>query len=288
MSSKLGPGASGVVAPIDHSTLAGFTLIELLVVIAIIAILAAILFPVFAKVKESAKQTSCLSNARQIGLATKMYLSDYDDTQPIFYAYNSDPTLYSPAQHKGTEVLLEVYSKAPNIFKSPLDVGSPYLKNDPGLIANNKHPDTYWEAYGSSYRFDHCMFTTVQDESSQNNGFSIYDPIYQQTDVTHIVTESEVADPTNSRIIRIEMFPFFAKTDDPGCAIYGYDCSPPYDYYRQWGSTGGSVIFSDSHSKKIPDAGHFDKTAVNPQGNLSGEPTSDPNAWNGTWYSVCD
>lgn len=57
----------------------GFTLIELLVVIAIIAILAAILFPVFAKAREKARQTSCLSNARQMGTALMMYASDYDD-----------------------------------------------------------------------------------------------------------------------------------------------------------------------------------------------------------------
>jgi len=56
----------------------GFTLIELLVVIAIIAILAAILFPVFARAREKARQTSCLSNVKQLVLGTIMYLSDYD------------------------------------------------------------------------------------------------------------------------------------------------------------------------------------------------------------------
>ena len=60
----------------------GFTLIELLVVIAIIAILAAILFPVFAQARESARQTTCLSNCKQIGISMAMYIQDYDGSYP--------------------------------------------------------------------------------------------------------------------------------------------------------------------------------------------------------------
>ena len=60
----------------------GFTLIELLVVIAIIAILAAILFPVFARAREKARQTSCLSNVKQLQLGLKMYCGDYDEMNP--------------------------------------------------------------------------------------------------------------------------------------------------------------------------------------------------------------
>lgn len=89
----------------------GFTLIELLVVIAIIAILAAILFPVFAQAREQARKISCLSNARQWGLGINMYIQDYDETmimsanygQPllrdngsIYRAYQPWPALVQP------------------------------------------------------------------------------------------------------------------------------------------------------------------------------------------------
>src|SRR5437588_7376558 len=69
----------------------GFTLIELLVVIAIIAILAAILFPVFAQAREKARSASCLSNNKQIALAFGMYKQDYDETYPP--AVFTDPNL---------------------------------------------------------------------------------------------------------------------------------------------------------------------------------------------------
>jgi prepilin-type N-terminal cleavage/methylation domain-containing protein len=76
----------------------GFTLIELLVVIAIIAILAAILFPVFARAREQARKTTCLSNLKEIGLSSLMYVQDYDENFPWLMQdgrTNNDATGYS-------------------------------------------------------------------------------------------------------------------------------------------------------------------------------------------------
>src|SRR3569833_1092954 len=94
----------------------GFTLIELLVVIAIIAILAAILFPVFAKAREKARQISCASNARQIGRSILQYVQDNDETFPVG---NNDGSPLS--QGVGWGGPIQPYIKSTALLKCPDD-----------------------------------------------------------------------------------------------------------------------------------------------------------------------
>ncbi|HVK02531.1 MAG TPA: DUF1559 domain-containing protein [Armatimonadaceae bacterium] len=105
---------------VSESARSGFTLIELLVVIAIIAILAAILFPVFAKAREKARQTACLSNTKQIGLGLMMYVQDYDETWPCGrYITPSSGSPY-PGGH-GWAQSVYPYVKNEGLFACPSD-----------------------------------------------------------------------------------------------------------------------------------------------------------------------
>ncbi len=95
----------------------GFTLIELLVVIAIIAILAAILFPVFARARENARKANCLSNLKQIGSAAMMYAQDYDEVTVPAYFYENGSAC--PANLTGWWKLLESYTKNEQVKVCP-------------------------------------------------------------------------------------------------------------------------------------------------------------------------
>lgn len=94
----------------------GFTLIELLVVIAIIAILAAILFPVFARAREKARQASCTSNLKQLALAEHMYVQDYDEKFPNFNA--------GPPRYERWDVLILPYIKNEQLYRCPSEYTS--------------------------------------------------------------------------------------------------------------------------------------------------------------------
>jgi prepilin-type N-terminal cleavage/methylation domain-containing protein/prepilin-type processing-associated H-X9-DG protein len=116
----------------------GFTLIELLVVIAILAILAAILFPVFARAREKARSASCLSNMRQMGVAMMMYVGDYDEIYPAYCLHHDG------CGACGTPwwTAVQPYVKNIQIFTCP-SVGAPGNLNRPrsyGININHISP----------------------------------------------------------------------------------------------------------------------------------------------------
>ncbi len=130
---------------IKHKT--AFTLIELLVVIAIIAILAAILFPVFAQAREKARQSACLSNMRQMGIAVNMYLQDYDERFPL-------------DSHTGTNApwvwlnTLEPYTRTKLLYRCPSDPSVNWTTPLPGL--RNVRRTSYGTNYWMLPKFDDC------------------------------------------------------------------------------------------------------------------------------------
>ncbi len=106
----------------------GFTLIELLVVIAIIAVLAALLFPVFAQAREKARQTACLSNLKQVGTALALYVQDFDEVFPKaeFWGGGSFSEYYSWSSRRCLQPYLKnvgVYRCPSDTFPTPFDAG---------------------------------------------------------------------------------------------------------------------------------------------------------------------
>ena len=127
-------GPSGEVRPVSGMR-KGFTLIELLVVIAIIAILAAILFPVFAQAKAKAKQAACMSNMRQVGIGFGLYLSDNDDRLPDRRDLKSSLpggyrpwTTWPPSDPRAgwAAVVLEPYLKNKQMLECPATVNTDF------------------------------------------------------------------------------------------------------------------------------------------------------------------
>ena len=234
--------------PRTRASVSAFTLIELLVVISIIAIIAAILFPVFAQVREKARETTCISNLRQVGIAVRQYVSDYDETFPIFQAYNVkadyvDSTLSAPPwtqNHLGVEMEVNPYIASHDIFRCPDDAG------DPQNTAN------YAVAFGSSYRFDRGGFTTIAGAlGSFSNDQKAQDPNFNTITANTIVTDSSYQNEANTRIMRDEEFPWFSPTADPGGAKYGYAGTGASDYYKPWHPRGGGIVFADGHAKFV-------------------------------------
>jgi prepilin-type N-terminal cleavage/methylation domain-containing protein/prepilin-type processing-associated H-X9-DG protein len=164
----------------------GFTLIELLVVIAIIAILAAILFPVFAQARDRARSASCISNLKQMGLAWMMYTQDYDEQFPL--NNGGDPHACVTMKDRGgyggwIGNLLIPYSKNVNIFTCP---------SNPKLSKVNQEcdKDPKWgvQVAYTSYGYNYVSLNG-QGAASVNRPaelIAIYDAISAWTDCPYL------------------------------------------------------------------------------------------------------
>ena len=150
-----------------------FTLIELLVVIAIIAILAAILFPVFAQAKSAAKKTVAISNLKQSGLASMLYLGDYDDTTMpmVRISTNQDPlaqqyptACFGPSCRFGYPILLQPYSKNTEMFYDPSDkADDPVLADQNGRGRFDRSSSLFWYNFGhyASFGYNRRYLNTI-------------------------------------------------------------------------------------------------------------------------------
>lgn len=145
-----------------------FTLIELLVVIAIIAILAAILFPVFAQAKAAAKRTACISNSNQVGKAMLMYGNENDDRVPLT-RYHTGPTIATPGTTNQAYPMNQMagYLGDKTIYRCPVDpsANDDVLSVDPGsgaIIPQGYPRDTAW-ALRASYGLNMLFLCPLVD-----------------------------------------------------------------------------------------------------------------------------
>jgi prepilin-type N-terminal cleavage/methylation domain-containing protein/prepilin-type processing-associated H-X9-DG protein len=139
----------------------GFTLIELLVVIAIIALLAAILFPVFARARENARRASCQSNMKQIGLGFMQYAQDYDDRFPCL-PYEVDSTS-SPKTAMYFSDQIQPYVKSYQVLKCPSDSSKP---ESPNYYSPVTGETVYQYSYGYNSNFGAIKVGGINNTSS--------------------------------------------------------------------------------------------------------------------------
>lgn len=220
-----------------------FTLIELLVVIAIIAILAAILFPVFSQAREKARSTTCLSHLKQLALATLMYVQDYDEMFPQS-VYSMDSRVIRPGT--GDRVFL-VY-----------DAVWPYMKNA-GILAC----PSLWPGIDFAGILAPLGLRTsgLFRYTSYGMNFAIFqDPalppgLFQDDPVVSLGSINETANTTlfyDTRYTPMGAPPAYPECSSPTTA---FDWSNFVGHARH--SEGFNVNFVDGHSKYYPRRGHI-------------------------------
>ena len=223
----------------------GFTLIELLVVIAIIAILAAILFPVFARAREQARRTACLSNCKQIGTALFMYAQDYDETLPERYGNCCGPSTFGDYEYyncvgyeRTWKNMLYPYIKNLQVFQCPSNPTAKIGVNvDSTANTGTNVPDPRFMAGYDMYLPNFGSVAAIGFNGS-----------YPQTlaGLTYPANELIIVE---SHYLWADIGPWLSY-----CEPSGPTCDPnSYPGDSSWGSghakKAGNIIYMDSHAK---------------------------------------
>lgn len=222
-----------------------FTLIELLVVIAIIAILAAILFPVFAQAKLAAKKTAELSQAKQIGTAAQIYLNDFDDTyMPTNYRNNTTATFTgSNFGETHWSIMLMPYLKNADLFVSPADPNGGWA---PTCYDTTKNNSGKGAPAGQTSRCDLAgyntgIYTTQVPRISWTSNQMIMPRKRTPADTSNVVSAT-VVDGISQTIL---LTPF---SDKYGCMTKGGETRS----YRATFAVRDSASFTNSFSNALP------------------------------------
>jgi prepilin-type N-terminal cleavage/methylation domain-containing protein/prepilin-type processing-associated H-X9-DG protein len=210
----------------------GFTLIELLVVIAIIALLAAILFPVFARARENARRASCMSNEKQIGLGILQYTQDYDERYPVYTYVDSAG---NEPNANGWAVLIQPYVKSTQVLQCPSEKARP---------AQPVSVDSYTDYYINGQVAGRKPVTCLIDGPPY-----VLSPTAKQSDFSYISNTILIGETDQSKARQYECglhanlgallaTPGLPSPDDPAYSN---------NYYRHLG--GANYTFADGHVK---------------------------------------
>ena len=246
----------------------GFTLIELLVVIAIIAILAAILFPVFAQAREKARQITCASNLKGFMLAILQYNQDNDECMPISVSNQAQigplaSQMYGVPQF-GVHAQIMPYVKSTEVFHCPDDsgftAGTVYAGASSNVVPNGT---PVYQAWGTSYKFTKenlGLFPLGTPAFPANSAYSICAAASQVTSVGGTVYQnppfpmpiSYFALPSQTRVMRCYVAPWDSVT------------SPKNNNPNHMHKTTDIVAFADGHVKTLTSLAQYDSYCDGP------------------------